>query len=440
MIEFVSLLLGLVTGMQTVEVRPAEPVARVEIHLDGEVRAEAGGPPWRFTVDLGEGLAPHVLAAVARDDSGREIGRAVQYLNLPRGSAEARWVLENGPDGVPAFATLVWEQMWGATPSTVDVRLDGRPLAAADTHRIPLPRDDPGALHFLSAEVTFPQGSTARAEAVYGGHYGDRVETELTALPVVTADPAATALPTALAGRFRSGGEALAVAAVDPAGSDLLVVRDRAAQAALARLVTEVEQRNRALFRRMPRDLLPMGDDARVRFVWPTLVGEGEAPGRRVDPAQFAAPQRFPTNRYGVSWLLSRAEPPSVPQRVADAVALAGLHAASGERRRAVVLALDPATVDDSHFEPAEVRRFLQHLRVPLVVWSVTGEAVPGWGEAVPVDSWSRLREATRELRRSLDRQAVVWVEGHHLPQQVELVEGELEVAWAGVPAAGAER
>lgn len=305
MIEFVSLLLGLVTGMQTVEVVPAEPVAKVEIHVDGEVRAEAEGPPWRFTVDLGDGLAPHVLAAVARDRGGREVGRAVQYLNLPRGSAEARWILENGPDGVPTFATLIWEQMWGATPSVVDVRLNGQPLAVPDTHRIPLPGDDGGDLHFLSAEVTFPQGSTARAEAVYGGHYGERVETELTALPVVmpnsgvmpnpvvmgnpATDPGA-AVASALAGRFRSDGEPLTVAAVDRSGSDLLLVRDRAAQAALARLVTEVELRHSSIFRRMPRDLLPLGDDVRVRFVWPELIGEGEAAPGRVDPEQFAAP------------------------------------------------------------------------------------------------------------------------------------------------------
>lgn len=437
MIEFVSLLLGLVSGPQVVEVRTAQPVARVEILLDGELAAQAESPPWRFAVDLGDELAPHELAAVARNGAGGELGRAVQRVNLPRGSAEARWVMENGPDGTPAFASLVWEHMWGAVPSTVDVRFDGVRLDEVDPRRFALPPYEPSEVHLLTAELSFPQGGRARAEAVFGGRYGERVESELTALPVVSEGRGPPGR-SQVTGRFRSRDRQLRVVAVDHGGPDVVVVRDATAQRVLARRISQVERSQARLFHRAPRDLLPLGDGARVRFVWPSLPAVADELGRRVEPGQFAAPLRFEfeAERRGLPWLLSHTSPPPVPQRVADAVALAGVLAAGGNRPRAVLLVVDPATVDRSRYAPAQVRRFLRRLRVPLLVWSVTGEPVPAWGAATPVTQWAGIRTAARALRRTLDRQAVVWLEGSHLPQQVELTPADGALDWAGAPRA----
>ena len=57
-------------------------------------------------------------------------------------------------------------------------------------------------------------------------------------------------------------------------------------------------------------------------------------------------------------------------QRLADAVAVAGLAAVEEERRRAVVLVLGPDAEDGSLLSPAEATAFLAQLRVPLRVWS----------------------------------------------------------------------
>ena len=71
MIEFVTLLLGLVAGVQTVEVTVDDRVARVEMLLDGATIATIEGSPWLVQCDFGP-LAPHELVAVAWDSSGRE--------------------------------------------------------------------------------------------------------------------------------------------------------------------------------------------------------------------------------------------------------------------------------------------------------------------------------------------------------------------------------
>lgn len=431
MIEFLTLLLGLVSGVQTVEVGTAVPVARVEVRLDGETAATAEAPPWRFRVDLGDELAPHELTAVAFDASGHELGRARQRLNLPRGDAEARWVLETGKEGRPRTATLVWEQMWSADPERVDVDFDGTALTLDADARVRLPPYDPQEIHLLSAELSFPGGGAARAVATFGGVFGERVESELTAVPVIASGSRRRELrPEDLAGRFAVAGQELRVAAVDGRGTDLVVVRDAAAQETLSSWVVEVERRYRRLYHRSPRDLLPLGRDARVRFVW-TFVA-ATVPGE-VDPSPagpFAEPKRYALNGAGLSWLLSRAQPPRPTERVADAVALAALFAAAGDRPRAVVLITDAATKDDSRYTPAQVRAYLNRLHVPLIVWSLGAAPPPGWGTASPLDGWSDLRAAVRALHDELHPQAIVWLAGRHLPQEIELMDRGTGLRW----------
>lgn len=46
MISFVSLFLGLVMGVQTVEVALSVPAEQVELTLDGQVAATLDAPPW----------------------------------------------------------------------------------------------------------------------------------------------------------------------------------------------------------------------------------------------------------------------------------------------------------------------------------------------------------------------------------------------------------
>lgn len=436
MIEFLTLLLGLVAGPATVEVAVSEgaKVAAVELRLDGETVARRESPPWRFVVDFGEELVPHRLHAVALDPGGRELARTTQTVNVPRPPAEARLVLDRGTGGMPRSAAVAWDVLWPAELEQVVVTLDGRVLPDAAPEGFDLPALDPSSLHVLTAELSFAGGLRATAEAVFGGAYGDRVETELTGVPLRHPRqeiPSARAL----AGRFRAGGRAPAVVAVERPGADVVLVRDTSAQRHLQRLVSEAEASYRRLHRRVPRDLLPLGGDDRLRLVWTPLAAVAGDPRHPVLPPGLFGDVRGTWGRgLDLGVLLVEGETGPVPERIADAVAVAGRMAASGNRPRAVVLVADPSTPDSSRHPPARVRRYLERLRVPLEVWSTTGEPLPGWGEVRPVDGWTKLQEAARQLRSLLRSQSVVWLEGDHLLAEVTLAPPEDGLALAGEP------
>ncbi|MCP4205355.1 MAG: hypothetical protein GY769_25875, partial [bacterium] len=99
MIVFVTLFLGLVFGPQSISVIVGDEVDRVEIVVDGLRVAELADAPWSLEWDFGEDLAPRELEAVAFDAEGEEIGRARQWLNLPRQPAEAAILVRGGKNG-----------------------------------------------------------------------------------------------------------------------------------------------------------------------------------------------------------------------------------------------------------------------------------------------------------------------------------------------------
>src|SRR5690606_36849049 len=100
-------------------------------------------------------------------------------------------------------------------------------------------------------------------------------------------------------------------------------------------------------------------------------------------------------------------------QRLADAVAAAGVAVAGARRGRLVILVVGDDPVDESRATPNEVRRYLADLQVPLVVWGATRDAGAEWGDVRPVTNRMQLTQAIREVREILDRQVVVWLEGH---------------------------
>ncbi len=107
-----------------------------------------------------------------------------------------------------------------------------------------------------------------------------------------------------------------------------------------------------------------------------------------------------------------------------DAVAMAGLHAAEGNRRRAVLLILGGEREDVQRLDPDAVRAFLRDLRVPLVVWDLSGpgsSAPEGWRPDRVIEDLDDFDRACRRLRYMLEEQRIVWVGGRHLPQSIAL-------------------
>lgn len=444
MITWITLFLGLVAGPRTAEVAADESVARVELLLDGTAAGAVEAAPWALEVDLGEALLPHELTAVAYDGEGRERSRIRQMVNLPRPPVELRIALEEGREGRYRSARLVWEA--AADENLVEARFffDGEPLPAADPRRVGLPEYDPRRMHYLTAEASFEDDLASRAAVAFGGRFVGQVDSELTAVAVRWRGQGEVPEPPSrerMEGWFRYRGRPVPVFTVDRPPADIVVVRDRQSSRRLARLAGRVGRPvpvSRQLGSHLGRD----------EEVLAARLGGGLAPGDRLrfvatvpewtadrSAAVFEYSADFGARAPGLGWALVRLrfEQEGV-ERLADAVAAAGVAVAAGGRPRAVVLVASPSRFDESQHSPAAVRRYLEALRVPFAVWApVDAELVAArWPQARAVDSRRKLRAAVEDLRRRLDRQLVVWLEGRLLPQEIELTpeaRGRVELA-----------
>ena len=475
MIEFVTLLLGLVAGTQAVELSVGEQVSLVEVRLDGRFAGGLAGPPWILNVDFGEELSPHELVATAYDGYRQELQTIRQWVNLPRERVEARLALERpGSGGAaarpgPASARLIWTALDHQSPPKVKLTFDGQSLEVDDPGVIALPAHDPRGVHFLRAELEFAAAeggvggpadggtsSVTHVELVFGGSFGDEVSTELTAL-VLEAGKHPPG-PGEMDGWLRKGDQFLKSVAVDRGPVNLLVVRERS-NATFDGLHQVFEGYYRQYHpptrvalglpanknSSAPPTVLGEGD--RVRFAYPTTGREQVPVGQGISAPQEGMSVRLPRDAMTplaeqvpvshnvtelgplfdilVSAFSDEDETPVERQQLADAVAIAGVVAATGDQRRAVLLIRSGAATDSSSFSPEIVRGYLRRLGVPLVVWSIATEegASSAWGEQQDVSTYEQMSKALIELRKLLQSQIVVWVEGSHLRHEIELTE-----------------
>lgn len=116
MLAFLTLLLGIVSGLREVVLTVPENARSVEIFLDGERVGLLRSPPWELKVDFGPLPAPHHLDAVARDGRDTEIGRVRQLVNLPRPEQVSSLALLPGSGGSGRLARLDLESVVGGHP------------------------------------------------------------------------------------------------------------------------------------------------------------------------------------------------------------------------------------------------------------------------------------------------------------------------------------
>ncbi len=95
----------------------------------------------------------------------------------------------------------------------------------------------------------------------------------------------------------------------------------------------------------------------------------------------FPIGQPLDIKRWGLPWLATHVtsnQASATGQRLAEAVAVAGVRAAGDGRPRTVVLLLSDNPADAGIYGAPEVRDYLRALHVPLAVWSVES-GVDGW-------------------------------------------------------------
>jgi hypothetical protein len=454
MITFLTLFLGLVSGPQEVRLRVAsDEVARIEILIDGELRASLEraslegasleGEPWTATVDFGPGLDARRLVAVAYDASGTELERAEQGLNRPWREAEIEVVLERQGTGAPKAALVNWQSVTGRDPQSVRATLDGDDLVVDTPDRIPLPPIDLDRLHILEVELDFGGGIKAGSSISFGGASAGFADTELTALLARTDKPGRDLRQPATESWVTSGSEAASIVAIESGGADVVLVKgdgvgqairglERGARNSLGSsaasgpdgmiAISGVSVGATATWSEQLRRALTLADDRVVRLILPHAAPVDD---RHLALQLFPASPPLASDDGGLIWALTQdiRLPGTTPEsRVADAVAIAGMQAAASNRRRAVVLILAQAQADASRYRPAQVRDLLGALDVPLVVWQFGETVHEGW-EGARIDDHTDLRRAVKELERDLDRQRILWLAGRHEPDTLRLTE-----------------
>jgi hypothetical protein len=408
--------------------------------------ARLAAPPWQGSCELGAEIAPHELVALSFARDGSPLGEARQWLNVPREPAELEVVLATAAGTPPRIlATLAWAGPGGADPVDVRATLDGEPLLlVAGARGFELPAKAGGGARLLRVEARFPGGVVAGRDLAVGGDLAEQLAQELTGVPVELGGRGER-------GTLRDGDVELPVLAVEKGDADLVAVIDPGALPALDELQ---KKGSRQRVSRSGVGLAPgaagraiaadarveagLPDGARLKLVWP--VAESHRQGQLRYDLFPTSPERTAADGALLEQLrlTTLLPPPETPPRLADAVALAALTAAQPGRRRAVLLVVGPEPASASTYEVAVVRRFLDRLRVPLVVWSTVPPAATttaSWGEVEVVTSVPRLVSAARHLDALLARQRIAWVEGRHLPQRLQAgADGVLRLATADHP------
>lgn len=409
-IAFLTLFLGLTTGVQPVEIAVTGQAEAVEVLLDGTVAARLRRPPWAGKIDFGADLAPHELVARALGADGRELASTRQWVNLPRPAAEVEVALEEQRPGKPGHVLLTWERLTHDPPLSASLTLDGKPLQIDAAGRATLPAYNPETVHVLSAELLFPYNVAARKDLIFGGEEGEAY-TELTAVPVRLLPMHDLPGVAGLQGWFVDGsGNPLKVAAVENGPGELYLVR-----------VPGTDYVKSQIGLHPPGPML-LGDEDRIRSVSP-WGRPYQGVGTRSELFDLSP---FFLGKDGLAILLAQGYfklDGSERLRPADAVAVAGLQAMAGGRRRIVVLLLDARSSDASLYDPATVRRYLSSIRVPLYVWSIDRDisSMKAWGTVESTWDSYRLERAFRKAAVDLERQRIVLIEGRHLPQSIRL-------------------
>jgi hypothetical protein len=425
MVRFLTLLVGLVTGPQVIDVSVSVPVARVELRLDGRTVAVRDAPPWSLSCDFGRRPQPAELVVIAFDEAGREVGRDRQWVNIPGRPVEAAIVPEFGPDGRIVAARITWNGHAHGEPRRVRVEIDGDRVRAEVPYRIDLTGYTDDQPHVLVVDVSWGRDLELRRELAFGRGFSGTFASGLTAVPVQLDGIDELPPVEQLAGWLTSGGEPVDLAGVEDGSVDLVIVRHPGADRRLRELDAALRGESRRGGRRARSAVDDLGDDVGVLVMLPEPV-LADVPGGR--PALlFPVSEEPEPGSEGFLHLAGgegHGAMMSVTMRLANAVALAGMRAAENDRRRAVLLVLGDARDDESFLAPDAAIRYLADLRVPLVVWDLSTDAAdvqPGWPVDLQVADLADLRRAVRRLRHLLETQRILWVGGEHLPQSIEL-------------------
>lgn len=425
MIEFATLLIGLVVGPRQVEIAVQGPVAAIEVSLDGRLVHRLENEPWVLEVDFGSRLIPHRLVATTFDKSGIVVDSTYQIINYSRLSFAATIVLDPAGGGLARHGRVVWQGALNEPPRQIELLFDRQPLSVDPAGSFTLPEYDPQAIHVLEAAVVFADGSTGLADLTFGGQYVDQTTTALTAVPVTSAlgEPWSRDQVRSWLQRDTTPLEVFTVTA--PTGV-VVVLRDNRLE-------------------RSTRSVLPW----RNHMIRSRYSSSGSASyqvmaicARPLENSPGTFRLSHPTNvnpQYGLRRVLLH-EGPLVPnksidgrklvkkgQKLWDSLAVAGLNATRKNVPRLVVLMISNKLEDNSQLTVDQAVDYLRSIHVPLLIWAPDEQALEMFGLSQHEGSHlgpAGLGDLEEQVGHELKSQTIVWVKGEHLPNELSLSDG----------------
>lgn len=345
-----------------------------------------------------------------------------RWVNKPGVEAEVRALGRCERKTRSCDFTVIWAHPARLDPSSLTVALDGATVsrAVAPAVRAPFPRGSTPQI--VTVDATFPDGRRATFTQLLQGSYPEKAEASLQAIPIVVQPGVPEDRIAALlqkAGwpvRAVEQGDFEIVFVVEPGafGSSTNV----GATALRSRSATPLEDAEQIRVI-VANDSLTAFNALQAETLERPDVGPGGPMGleRRT---LSSVPKTRPRLGGQESWLrqlfLAPLNAPALRRlRTSDAVAVAGYDLGGSSRRRAIVLIAGSERTDESTFSPEQAQAYLGQTFVPLFVWRATAESAPGWPEGSPL---RLLGPDMAALRRDLDHQRIVWLEGRVDPRQ----------------------
>ena len=426
-LQILTFPIGLITGEQRIEVDLGVTQEPTDLYLDGKIACSpTASEPW-CTVNFGTAPRVHLLELIQRDEAGRVAANAQRWVNRPGQEAELTIQLSEQTSDDACSARLVWFHPEKQNPKQIELTDNGQPindLGVTGTFNFPCQSGD--SPQIIAASAVFPDGRRAEAVAVAAG-FGDEAPVDLTAVALTLNQQAGTnggATPS----RF---GQVLTL--IDTAAAELVFVLDP--DAAYRALLTSpgANARTGHAWSKTESSLL---DISNLWFVMP------DAQLHRVNGFQWIPREihRLQQSTGKSDWLKTffavGATPVEGGKRLADAVAVSGLLAAAGPRRRGVVLVLgNGRQSDESLFTSTQARAYLSEVGVPLFVLRTGKPLDDGWPVGVKTASMNALAGALQDIRDEVLSQQIAWLEGARTVASIaaDLPDG-LEVAgWSGI-------
>jgi photosystem II stability/assembly factor-like uncharacterized protein len=421
-VEILSYPVGLLIGLFPVIVDLGPGTQNAELLLDGRPACTVTARAPACTVDLGPDPVLHRMELVRKDRAGNVTERVSRWVNKPGVEAEVHVGGECEKKSKSCDFTVTWAHPAKQDPASLTVALDGATISRLVMNKIHAPFPSGATPQVVTADAVFPDGRRAGYTRLLHGSYPEEAEASLQAVPVILEkDVRDEELVRMLkeAGwpvRAVEQGEFEVVFVVEPG---ILEPMSSFGLSTQSKPLSNAEQ-IRAI----------VANDSLTAFLLQDAGSASPGGGSSLSTAPYWARDlsqygsraaRPPKNLVG-SWIRGLFQAPgSVPNthrlRTSDAVAAAGYHLGGSSRRRAVVLIAGAGREDESTFSPEQARAYLGQTRVPLFVWRKDPGAAKEWdGGSGPLVA--KIGFNIGELRRELDRQRIVWLEGHVDPRE----------------------